>query len=154
MHLMKYKLLFFVLSTLVILPGLFFLVTSGLKLGIDFTGGTLLEYKFQQPVTQQQLSAYGLVTSSGPNTYIIQTKPLNQNALNNLKTRIASDAGRFQVQREENVGPVIGNELKQKAVIALLLSSLAIVLYITWSFRRVPKPASSLRFGVAAIVAL
>ncbi len=154
MHLMRYKLVFFVLSTLVILPGLFYLVTSGLKLGIDFTGGSLLEYKFDKPIEKRNLEKYGVVNQSGPNTYILRTKSIEQNELNNLKQKIASSAGTFTAQREENVGPVIGNELKQKALIALILASVAIVLYITWSFRRVPKPATSWRFGIAAIVAL
>lgn len=49
---------------------------------------------------------------------------------------------------------MIGRELSQKALIALLLASLAIVVYIAFSFRRIPKPASSWRFGIAAVVAL
>src|ERR1043165_9910333 len=114
-HLMRYKLFFFILSTLIILPGLFFLITSGLKLGIDFTGGTLLEYKFEKPVEKSTLEKFGVVTPSTQNVYIIRTKPLTHEQLINVKQQIASSAGVFMVQREENVGPIIGNELKQKA---------------------------------------
>jgi preprotein translocase subunit SecF len=153
-HLMRYKLLFFVLSTLVILPGLFFFVTSGLKLGIDFTGGALLEYQFNSPVDKQKLEQFGTVTPEANNTFIIRTKPLETDQLTELKNQIKQQDGDFKVLREENVGPVIGNELKNKALLGLVIASLAIVLYITWSFRRVPKPTSSFRFGVAAIVAL
>src|SRR3981081_2513914 len=116
-HLMRYKLFFFILSTLVILPGLFFLITSGLKFGVDFTGGALLEYQFSSNVDKNTLSQFGAVTSSGQNAYIIRTKQLEQNQLAQLKQKIASEAGQFQVKREENVGPIIGNELKQKAVL-------------------------------------
>lgn len=153
-RLMRYKVLFFVLSTLVILPGLFFLITSGLKLGVDFTGGALLEYQFQKNVDKSKLEQFGEVTNSGPNTYIIRTKPVDQNQLMSLKQQIASSAGQFSVKSEENVGPVIGNELKQKAFGGLALAAVAIVLYITYSFRKVPKPASSFRFGISAIIAL
>jgi preprotein translocase subunit SecF len=52
------------------------------------------------------------------------------------------------------VGPTIGNELKQKAVLAIILACVMIVIYISYSFRKVPKPASSFRFGISAIVAL
>jgi preprotein translocase subunit SecF len=152
--LMRYKLLFFIFSTLIILPGMFFLVTSGLKLGIDFTGGALLEYKFEENIPKQDLQKYGVVTDSGPNTYIIRTKPLEHAQLQNLKQELIQKYGKFDVRREENVGPVIGNELKQKALLAILLACVMIVLYITYSFRKVPKPATSWRFGVAAIVAL
>lgn len=154
MRLMKYKIVFFIVSTLLIIPGLFFLVTSGLKLGIDFTGGALLEYKYEKQVSKDQLSQYGIVTQTGDNTYIIRSKPLEQEQLNALKKEINDKYGAFTIEREENVGPVIGNELKQKAVVATLLACVMIVLYITYSFRKVPKPASSFRFGVSAIVAL
>ena len=154
MRLMKYKIVFFIISTLLIIPGLFFLATSGLKLGIDFTGGALLEYKYERPVSKDQLSQYGVVTQTGDNTYIIRSKPLEQEQLNSFKKEITDKYGAFTIEREENVGPVIGNELKQKAVLATLLACVMIVLYITYSFRKVPKPASSFRFGVSAIVAL
>jgi preprotein translocase subunit SecF len=153
-HLMKYKILFFVLSTLIIIPGLIFLFMGGLKLGIDFTGGALLEYKFEQAVDKNQLAQYGIITPSDQNTYIIRTKPVEHEALQNLKKELEQKFGKFEVRREENVGPTIGNELKQKAVLAIGLACLMIVLYISYSFRKVPKPASSFRFGIAAIVAL
>jgi preprotein translocase subunit SecF len=154
MKLMKYKLFFFILSTLIILPGLVFLATGGLKLGVDFTGGALLEYKFAKPVDTNALSQFGTVTPEKDNTYLLRTKPLETQQLLDLKGQLKNKFGDFQVLSEENVGPVIGNELKQKALVGLGLASIAIVLYITWSFRKVPKPTSSFRFGVAAIVAL
>ncbi len=151
---MRYKLLFFILSTLVILPGLFVTITSGLKLGIDFTGGALLEYKFNGNVDKFDLQKYGTVTSSGNNTYIIRTKPMEHEQLINLKNEFNLKFGKFEVRREENVGPVIGKELEQRAIMALGLACLMIVLYISYAFRKVPKPTSSWRFGIAAIVAL
>lgn len=152
--LMRYKLFFFILSILIILPGLYFLVTSGLKLGIDFTGGALLEYKFEKQINVEELKKHGTVTPTDPNTYIIRTKPQEHEQLLSLKKELTEKVGNFEVRREENVGPVIGNELKQKAFIALGLACLMIVLYIAFAFRKVPKPASSWRFGVSAIIAL
>lgn len=154
LHLMRRKVLFFVLSTLVILPGLYFLVTSGLKLGIDFTGGALLEYQFEKNVQKVDLEKYGIVTPEENNTYIVRTKPLEHDQLQSLKKELEQKFGKFQVRREENVGPTIGKELEQKAMLAVVLACLFIVLYISWAFRKVPKPTSSWRFGVAAIVAL
>lgn len=154
LHLMKYKLWFFIASALIIVPGLIFIFLGGLKFGIDFTGGALLEYKFKNSVNINQLKNFGSVVDSGNNTYIIRTKPLDQNQLIETKKQIAEKIGNFEVRREENVGPIIGKELEQKALIALVVSWIAIILYITFAFRRVPKPASSFRFGVAAIAAL
>lgn len=159
---MKYKLLYFLFSTLLILPGMYFLFTSGLKLGIDFTGGALLEYRVQGTVSSEQLMQaisdqgieVGQITSSGENTYIVRTKPVEQEKLNQLNAKLVEKFGQVDVRRSENVGPVIGKELEQKAFLAIMVASLVIVLYIAYSFRKVPKPTSSWRFGIAAIVAL
>lgn len=162
MNLMRYKIWYFILSFLIILPGLYFLVTSGLKPGIDFTGGSLLEYQFEKPQNtdslrreiQNQGVEVGQITQSGQNTYIIRTKPLEQKKIEELKVALASASGSIEEKSSEFVGPVIGSETEKKAGIAVLLATVAIVIYISFSFRKVPKPASSVRFGIAAIVAL
>lgn len=154
MKLMKRKVWFFIFSIALILPGLYYLVIGGLKLGIDFTGGALLEYKFEKQANVEELKKYGVVTESGDNAYIIRTKPIEQQKIGEIKQSLEKDFGKIEVLREENVGPVVGRELGRKAVIALIVSWVMIVLYITYAFRKVPKPASSFRFGVAAIVAL
>lgn len=154
MRLMKRKELFFILSSLVILPGLFFLITSGLKLGIDFTGGSLLEYKFEKSVSANDLNQYGQVTPEGNNTYLLKTKPLDQQQITSLTDQLKGKFGNLETLSTESIGPTISSELKQKALLALLIACAMIVLYITYSFRKVPKPASSFRFGVTAIIAL
>lgn len=161
-NIMRFKVLYFIFSLALILPGLYFLLTSGLKLGIDFTGGALLEYRFKSSVKAEDLRQtlakdgveVGTITSSDNNTYIIRTKPIDQTKINELKSTLTDKFGSVEERRIENVGPVIGAELKQKSLFALVFSSLAIVLYIAYSFRKIPKPQSSLRFGIAAIVAL
>lgn len=161
-NLMKYKLFYFIFSLVLILPGIYFLITSGLKLGIDFTGGALLEYRFEKSVSSEELKKVisnsgvevGQIVSASDNTYIIKTKPLEQDQINNIKNKLVDQYGQVEERRVENVGPVIGAELKQKAIMALIFTSLAILIYITLSFRKVPKPTSSFRFGLSAIVAL
>lgn len=162
MNLMKYKVYYFVFSLLIILPGLYFLVTSGLKLGIDFSGGALLEYKFEKNINsndlKQQISSQGIevgqINSSTDNTFIIRTKPIEQSKISQLKSFLSEKFGKVEERRVEFVGPIIGAELRQKAIIAVALASLVIVLYIAFSFRKIPRPASSWRFGIAAVVAL
>ncbi len=151
---MKYKLWFFITSTLIIIPGLIFIFLGGLKFGIDFTGGALLEYKFEKVINPEELKSFGTVVASNENTYILRTPAVSHDDLQTLKTQIKDKFGNFEVRREENVGPTIGKELEQKALIALVVSWVTIILYITFAFRKVPKPASSFRFGVSAIVAL
>lgn len=161
-NLMRYKLFYFIFSLLLIFPGVYYLVTSGLKLGIDFTGGSLLEYQFQKSADLGELREIvsghkvevGQITTSGNYSYIIRTKPLEQEKINAIHKSLNDRYGGVEERRIEFVGPIIGKELQSKAFIALTLASVAIVLYIAFSFRKVPKPASSLRFGVCAIAAL
>lgn len=161
-NLMKYKIFYFLISLLVILPGLYFLLIGGLKLGIDFTGGALLEYRFDRPVEVVELKdqfsqmhiEVGSVVASGENTYTIRTKPIKEGQLAQIKNKLFREFGNLEERRVEFVGPVIGRELSQKAIIALVLASVAIILYIAFSFRKVPKPTSSWRFGISAVVAL
>lgn len=127
---------------------------GGLKFGIDFTGGALLEYKFEKPVNKDDIDDFGSVVQSGDNTYILRTPALSHEELQVLKKNITNKFGNFEVRREENVGPTIGKELEQKAAIALVISWATIILYITFAFRKLPKPASSFRFGISAIAAL
>lgn len=162
MNLMKYKNWFFIFSLLMILPGLYYLFTAGLKLGIDFTGGALIEYQFEKNINtedlRQQFSLLnievGQISPAGNNSYILRTKHLEQNTIDELKISISKKYGQVVERRIENVGPIIGAEISKKALLALLMASLAIVLYIAYSFRKIPKPASSLRFGIAAVIAL
>lgn len=161
-RLMRFKFIYFILSLLIILPGLFYLMNFGLRLGIDFTGGALLEYKFTKSVNIQDLKKditglgieVGQITLTGPQTYLIRTKPIDQNQINKIKADLMSKFGPVIERRVENVGPIVGKELTKKAITALLLASVAIVLYIAFSFRKVPKPASSWRFGITAVIAL
>lgn len=162
MKLMKFKIYYFIFSLLIILPGIYFLITSGLRLGIDFTGGALLEYKLRDSVSVDQIKEefskknieVGQIAKTSQDFFLIRTKLVNQEDLNNLKKDLSDKFGKLEVRREENVGPTIGNESTNKAIIALGLASLAIVLYIWFTFRKVPKPASSFRFGVTAVLAL
>lgn len=162
MKLMRFKLWYFIFSLLIILPGLYFLITSGLRLGIDFTGGSLLEYKFGESVSTNQIKdefskggvEIGQISQTSENYFIIRTKPVEQENLNNLKKELNDKFGSLEIRREENIGPTIGQEITNKAMIAIGLASLAIVLYISFTFRKVPKPQSSYRFGIAAVLAL
>ncbi len=161
-NLMKFKIFYFVFSLLIIIPGLYYLLTSGLKLGIDFTGGALLEYRFEKEISmedvKEQIYSQGIdvgqIIKSSDNTYIIRTKPLEQEKIIKLKSYLSEKFGNLEERRQEFVGPVVGLELRQKTAIALILASFAIILYIAFSFRKVPRPQSSLRFGIVAIVAL
>ena len=153
-NLMRFKFLYFILSLLIILPGLYFLLNGGLKLGMDFTGGSLLEYRFEKNIPLDELKKYGQITPVSSNTYIIRSKLLSQEETGNIQKELEVRFGKVEQRRQEFVGPTIGKELQKKAFYALFAASVAIVAYIAFSFRKVPRPASPWRFGICAVVAL
>ncbi len=162
------KWFYFLISALIIIPGLVSLFLFGLRFSIDFTGGTLWEFKvnsgsnketkanpdFIRNVITQKGVEVGSIQISGEQTYLIRSKQISREKDEEIKRELSQELGEIEELRMENVGPVIGKELAEKALWALGLSLVVIVLYIAWAFRQVPRPASSWRFGVCAVVAL
>ncbi|HCB94148.1 MAG TPA: protein translocase subunit SecF [Selenomonas sp.] len=151
----------FIISLLVIIPGLFSMATRGFNFGIDFTGGTIIDLKFDQPVTivqvRDSLRQYGLdgsvIQLSGEDSGVeasqdvmIRTIDLEENDRKAVMASLKSEIGDYQVMREEKVGATIGGELIMNAVMALVISWVLIILYVAARFE--------FRFGIAAVLAL
>lgn len=156
----KYKWLYFAISFIILIPGVFSLVKYGLRLSIDFTGGTLLEIEVKEnpdfyQIARSEKLELSTVQASGNDTYLLRLKPISSEENENFKTAI-KNAANSQVteKRFETVGPVIGRELTKKAIMAIIIASLAIISYIAWAFRHIPKPYSSWKFGASAVIAL
>jgi len=165
MNIVKYKNWFFALSLALIIPGVIALTTFGLKLGIDFSGGALWEIKFDSEVNlvdknklQEFLNENGADVSSisptAQNSYLVRMKASDEDKLTSIRQKVAESFGQTEDLRLETVGGVVSKELAQKAIIAVILAIVAIVLYVTWAFRTVPKPTSPLAFGFCTIFAL
>lgn len=162
MRLLKYSKFFFAVSAVAVAISILSLAIFGLKLGIDFKGGTVIELKFSQAVSPEQVRSYlakqgldnAVVQATDNEGIIIKTqvtdKEENDKYLNGLQTEL----GTFEVRRLESIGPVIGKQLTRQAIYQLVLISIAIILYIAFVFRKVTRPVSSWQFGIAAIVAL
>lgn len=145
----------YAISLLIIIPGLFSLLTRGLNLGIDFTGGNLLEIRTQERITMQDVrevvAAQGLETpsgiqKSGTDVYLIRTRALTQGESDEFKAILDEKLGGITVLRNEMVGPVISRELTAKAVLALAIASVLMLVYITIRFE--------FKQGIAAVAAL
>ena len=153
---------YFAFSATLIIFSVIFLSVWGLNLGIDFTGGTLLEYRFEQKISKDEISSafaeaevdLSSVQDTSENTYLIRSRTLTDEEINAAEEILEVKFESVEELRRETIGPTVGKELIRKAIIALVVAIVAIVLYIAWAFRKVPSPASSWRFGVSAIVAL
>lgn len=164
MNLIKYKNWFFALSLALIIPGIIALFTWGLKLGIDFSGGTLWELEFTeeskadiqnfQTFLNEQNAQVSQVANTKENALLVRMRVTDENEINEIRSKVQGQFGEVNNLRLETVGPTISKEVTQKAITALGLAIIAIVIYITWSFRTVPKPTSSIAFGVTTIFAL
>jgi preprotein translocase subunit SecF len=134
----------------------------GLNFGIDFKGGSLMEIEFSgnRPAVEkinEKLSVLGLgevvIQEIGDKGLVLRFKDidetLHQNILNSLK-----EYGDFEELRFDSVGPLLGEETKQKSLWAIVLVVILILTYIAWAFRKVSFPLKSWKYGVAAIIAL
>lgn len=153
--------LFFLLSALIIIPGIICMFVRGFNFGIDFTGGTIIDLKFSQPVTiaevRMSLAKYGLdgstIQLSGAQSDVtasedvmIRTTDLEEDQRKEVMATLKQDVGDYSVQREEKVGATIGGELITNALEALVISWALIILYVAYRFEW--------KFGVAAVLAL
>ena len=160
---MKYTKIWFGISALLIVPGIVALFTWGLRVGIDFRGGTLIELKFSQSTDQTQpvreavkdLALDNLIIQkAGEGSVFLRTGVIDAQKHSQIGESIKNKIGEYQEVRFETVGPTISADLTKKALIAVIVASIVIIFYIAFAFRGVPKPASSWRFGVSAVAAL
>jgi len=155
---MRLKWLYFLISALVILPGVFSLLKWGLKPSVDFTGGSLLELQFDQPAenfqdkvgqTLEELNIeYSSVQSSGEKTILIKAKPITREDVSSLIGALAEKTEEKPLElRFDTVGPTLGKELIRKTIYAILLGAGFILLYV---WRQFKEPM----YGVCAILAM
>lgn len=94
------------------------------------------------------------IQNLGNNAYLLRLKPLTQEQNDDFKKALAEKYPDIRENRFETVGPVVGAELTRKALMAVGVASLFIIIYIAWAFRKIPKPYSSWKFGASAVIAL
>jgi preprotein translocase subunit SecF len=161
MNIIGYRKLWYTISLILIVPGIIALFIWGLKPGIDFRGGTLLEVKYTQNTSVEQVKTAltdsnlsGLVVqSTSQGSIMIRAGQISQDEHLKIGEQLKK-AGDYQELQYETVGPTVSNDLKRKAVTAVILASLAIIFYVAFAFRQVPRPASSWKFGICAVIAL
>src|SRR3989339_212622 len=190
MHLMHRANLWLGIAGIVTLAGLVFFFVFGLKPGIDFTGGSLLEVAYSdgsRPAAPDIRRAVEALNIGSVNVQLVDpqgaqlrfkevTEAQHQEILNTLRrdsenvatstaatgdtviatgtTASSTPAARVDELRFDTIGPSIGQELKERAIYAVLIALLVIIAYVAWAFRKVSKPVASWKYGVVSIVAL
>lgn len=161
-QIIKYKYIYLIFSAMLLIPGIVSLIFNGLNLSIDFTGGSLFKYQFSGEVSAGEIKSEfeklgikveTIVREEG-SKYSIRTKQVDTEINNDLKQVMAKKFDGAQQLSFETVGPAVGAETTNKAFVALSWVTVGILLYIAYAFRNVPKPYSSFRFGVSAIVSM
>jgi len=162
MNIIKHRYLYFAISLLIIIPGIIGLIIWGLPLAIDFTGGSVLEVKFDTgtvPSIEQVVALYDKysvldtqVQTAGTDGLIIRSKEMDEATKELIVADMRTTFGSaVTINRFDTVGPIIGQEVATRAMWAVALAALGIILYITFAFRGVPH---AFRFGTAAIIAM
>lgn len=154
---MRYRLIYFALSAIVLIPSIISLALYGLKPSIDFTGGALLELSIT-PKENQNINEDSIrkavedielhsVQTTQQDTTILRTQELTQEEKQKLIGNIEKELGSTQEIRFETVGPIIGEELLRKTISAIIIASIFILIYIAYRFKEI-------KYGICAILAM
>jgi len=166
MWVIKYRKLFYALSVILIAGCIGSLAVWGLKPSVDFTGGTLVEVVYpagrpNQDAVAALLSAIDTGASIRPTSpegvegYIVRMKAVDQNEKATVMDALSLKGSSELVEKTfSSIGPVLGAEALRKSLMSIFLVILAIVLFITFAFRKVSEPVSSWKYGMVAVVAL
>ncbi len=170
LNLVQRRHLWYIISLLVILPGMLaFIAFGGLRLGIDFTGGTVWELQFPRtdlqsldvrqtilnvaPVGEDPQVQIGAGQQPNTQTALIRLKDLREGSAQKTKYADALKAkyGNYTELSLENVGPSVGQTVSRNAILAVAAASVGILLYLSYAFRKVKRP---FLYGACAIVAM
>jgi preprotein translocase subunit SecF len=164
MWVIKNRKIFLALSGLFVLGALFLVFIDGLKFGIEFKGGSLMEVEYvdERPEinlinSEVEKLSFGefLVQPTEEKGVFIKTRNLQEDERVSLVSALSFDGQKEIVEKSfTSIGPSVGRELERKSLIALIVVSIAIILFIAYTFRAVSKPVSSWKYGIIAIITL
>jgi preprotein translocase subunit SecF len=152
---MKYRWLYLLISGTVIIAGLFSLFKWGLQVGIEFKGGTLVEYKLEKDIGSGKVSAtakqagteVNSVQKTETGSYLLKLGQVDPTKRANIQTSLEKTAGKVTELRFETIGPTVGPELVTKTLYSLLIAAGGILLWVAMQFK-------SFKFGVSAVLAM
>jgi len=136
----------------------------GFRQGIDFTGGTLWQFKLSPEVTMEQVQSTfqtdlkiedaRITYDAKSQTFFVRTPNLGEAEHQSFATALKTKYGAFEEQSFQSIGPSVGADLKQKSILALIFVLVGISLYIAFAFRKVYQPVSSWKYGFVTLFTL
>jgi preprotein translocase subunit SecF len=155
-----YKIHYFLVSMLVI-ASVACLLILGLNLGIDFSGGTIWEFQFENrpnnAVIQEKLNKFYLgeitIQPTGDNGIILRFKNIDENVHQQMLSSL-NEISKVEEERFESIGPTIGRELRNKTIALIVISLVSLLVYIAVSFRKLSWPISGWQYGLVSIITL
>ncbi|MEK7596792.1 MAG: protein translocase subunit SecF [Patescibacteria group bacterium] len=164
MFIVRHRKFFYALSVLLVILAVLALSVWGLKPGIDFKGGSLVEVEYplgawpaietiKANLDSLNLGAYS-VRETGQSGLLVRTGELSPEMHEAVLIELSDKGIRAEEKRFNSIGPVLGREALQKSWISVIMVLIAIVLFITFAFRKVSEPVSSWKYALIAIVAL
>jgi preprotein translocase subunit SecF len=158
----KYSAVYYIISGILIIASIASLFMFGLKFGIEFAGGSNMQVEFQNArpsneAIQSSLKIFNLgeiiIQPTGIKGAILQFKGVDEATHQKILAEL-NKAAPVQEKSFQYIGPSVGQELRNKTQLAILLALAAITLYIAFAFRKVSKPVSSWKYGVTSLIAL
>jgi preprotein translocase subunit SecF len=164
MFVVKYRKIWFIISALLLVVSVAAMMVYGFNVGIDFKGGTITQGSYangrpEQIAVSERLDALDIgnyiLQPTGDNAYVLRTKELSNEEKDKVISALTVEANNpITIDRYDSVGPVVGNELRKKALTAIVVVIVCIVLFITYAFRKVSEPVASWKYGLATVIAL
>lgn len=161
MFVVKYRKIFLSIAVAIIVLSIGCVAFLGVPIGIELTGGTATEISFEDNSKNEQIVSQWFVdigASSistrkiGENGFLIRSGSLSEEQQSSILEKIKSENG--TVLKLSSIGPSLGAELKNKAITALIVVILAVLLYVAYVFRKVSKPVSSWTYGFITVITL
>lgn len=169
MFIVKYRKIFYTFSSLLVLGSIVAMSMWGLNLGIDFKGGSSVEFQYEQnkldidvvkeridntEVTPSLKNSYTLV-NTGTDGYSLKTRNINEIERESLIKSISNNGtNKVVLTKFNSIGPALGSESAKKSLVSIILVLVCIILFITFAFRHVSEPVSSWKYGLFSITAL
>jgi preprotein translocase subunit SecF len=151
---------FFLISILLLVPGLISMAAFGFRLGIDFSSGTAMTLRFSTPVDQAALRqemtkleySEATIQKTSDGDYLVRVRDIDTEQKEKLIADLKGDLkAEVTVRDFYQVSPLVAGEVARNAAIAVLIASVFMIMYIAWAFRQMPKP---FRWGACAVVSL